>query len=227
MSKTLQFLKMSAVFLCVLLLGFTAAYATPVTVENASFEFSSGTTFRSKYSLGTWSLRDMDGWTHSGGNDSWGIWDPNPSVFSSVPDGNYIGYLDGGSLFQELDRSVVANNTLTMQIDIGNYLNVDQPAYSVELWADNDLLVSDGSVVPIDGEFSTLTLLYNVLDGDPHIGKSLGIKIVSGGENLTFDNVRFSNDANNSPVPEPATMLLLGSGLACLAGFGRKKFLKK
>lgn len=62
----------------------------------------------------------------------------------------------------------------------------------------------------------------NSLDFDPS-------ELIGGVEPLIHSRVenRAIEYATFQPVPEPATMFLLGSGLLGLAGYGRKKFFKK
>lgn len=57
------------------------------------------------------------------------------------------------------------------------------------------------------------------------IGKAESTKfdraLINSGASAGVENSRFN------PVPEPASMLLVGAGLIVLAGIGRKKFFKK
>ncbi|MGD0919953.1 MAG: PEP-CTERM sorting domain-containing protein [Thermodesulfobacteriota bacterium] len=58
---------------------------------------------------------------------------------------------------------------------------------------------------------------------------------INGSDNFTggpflithLDDIAPLSGAGSQPVPEPATMLLLGSGLIGVVGYGRKKFFEK
>ncbi len=106
-------------------------------------------------------------------------------------------------LYDDADTSGEAGYIKTLGLDQLKLFNLSSSPVSIySNWLGVQLIKGDGA----------LDLTLKIMCGDFFFDKA----IITA---LGCDN-------GPAPVPEPATMLLLGSGLVGLAGFGRKKFKK-
>jgi hypothetical protein len=145
---------------------------------------------------------DLTNWTESGKNNS----DPNEgdyNVYSVSLALDNLGYILSGNDNSDGWTGFLIRDDHPVAYDGGSYYG--QVSFSG--W---------------DSSSPTSEYTFDFIED----GISLGDTFTIGWAPNCANDVIYETMANPTPTPEPATMLLLGSGLIGLAGLGRKKFLK-
>ena len=177
---------------------------------------------------------DIDRWIDSSGsgpasNGWFKMFFPDSFVGTYGAEGiwEYDDYIDGIEDFDITLSGDDDNSESAIDIFLGfwdgssfDYVNV--ASYNVDKYVpftltldilNNDLLYNGTDV----GDLSNVLLTDFVGYDSFYVGY---------GCHFTHDSTTVNVNASSEPIPEPATMLLLGTGLLGLAGVGRKKFKK-
>jgi len=185
--------------------------ATPIVIVNPSFEIPP---------LPPEGVLEgvIPGWTLNPGTSA-GEFRPDAQHLAPPTDGVQTAFINFGSISQVLSATLVPDFDYTLSADFFARTTVDScciwPGSELDFMAGGQVLASAfiaPFVIPPGGT-QTSTLSFTALPGNPLIGQPLEIRIVNtlNSPQVNVDNVRL--DEINTLIPEPASLLLVGSVL--------------
>jgi len=209
-----------------------SASASTITVLNPSFEtavLSNGA-----------DVCPISNWTCSPAADTrLGIYDfttgQYPTYPTGAPDGTYAAYIGpdmaGGFFSQDTSAQIAANTTYALTVFGGNRADFGFTPGTISLTANGVIIASLTLSDPGEGKWAGQTLSY--ANGSTFLNQTLGIRLSAPAATFSgqvnFDNVSLTSNLTGTSgtfdataVPEPATLSLLGLGLALGVGRARR-----
>src|SRR5664279_568196 len=204
-------LRLGVLAVLVVLVASSGAFATSIPVANYSFETYTSLPFLCGGAC-AYSIGPIPGWNDNGTSGQWitGGYAGNPSAIA----GSVLGYSNGGQIWQDVGVAV-AGATYTLQVEILHRTDVPMAGIVQFEIGGSPVVTATGTDLGA-GTWSNWTAVYTATASDA--GKTLTVLLDSSGAQGDFDDVRL-----DASVPEPSSLLLLGSGLIGVAAVVRRK----